>query len=580
MRALLLLLMCALARPCAPECVFLRDEQTIRCKNSTLPDIADSLHVLIAVAGNRPLVLDVEGCRGRAPLLLQPLPLERGVEEIRVRDCGLEEVAEGAFEKVAGTLKRLDLSKNLLESVPEALAPLRTLRHLNLSHNRIARVQADGPLSRIPGIRDLNLAHNSIGEAIEGGLPTQLRNLDLRANRISTLSFRAFSPSTQRIDVRDNPLRCDCTLLGLIERLNRTEVLLPPCAQPQHLQGRAPDEVPWRTECPEDTVRYMDTGNSDVVHVKPRSPTSLAVSWRSRDASGWTVVYRREEDSPYQMTLAPHDHRPGDITLEGLQPRTAYVVCLAHVSQSRYTVEVGRCATARTPGAPAHTWTELEEVGAAAQSVSISWRLRAQGLLDDVSYRHEWTVRLRRKGAQYFTEVPVYDITKGAETDGQRYEYALGDLAPRTWYQVCLVDVEHGALEGKGEAAAPANASAPVCEEALTLGQPTLQGAEIAAVVFACALCIAVCVVTIVLCHQKKLLKCKQPVVTPPETPPPRPEAPPLRKFRDNGFGGSWSALSRSLDTAPRPQFRSFRTLGYRDALTSVTIYSSGYSEC
>ncbi|GIX89773.1 hypothetical protein CEXT_172081 [Caerostris extrusa] len=152
MRALLLLLMCALARPSVPECVFLRDEQTIRCKNSTLPDIADSLHVLIAVAGNRPLVLDVEDCRGRAPLLLQPLPLERGVEEIRVRNCGLEEVAEGAFEKVAGTLKRLDLSKNLLDSVPEALAPLRTLRHLNLSHNRIARVQPDGPLSRIPGI--------------------------------------------------------------------------------------------------------------------------------------------------------------------------------------------------------------------------------------------------------------------------------------------------------------------------------------------------------------------------------------------------------------------------------------------
>ncbi|GIX89776.1 LRRCT domain-containing protein [Caerostris extrusa] len=399
----------------------------------------------------------------------------------------------------------------------------------NLSHKIATLLGRKRPMEKAKHEFETSCLHGHNAQSARSGSRNQLvfgRQL-ASLFRIHLLHFSA----------ADNPLRCDCTLLGLIERLNSTELLLPPCAQPQHLQGRAPDEVPWRTECPEDTVRYMDTGNSDVVHVKPRSPTSLAVSWRSRDASGWTVVYRREEDSPYQMTLAPHDHRPGDITLEGLQPRTAYVVCLAHVSQSRYTVEVGRCATARTPGAPAHTWTELEEVGAAAQSVSISWRLRAQGLLDDVSYRHEWTVRLRRKGAQYFTEVPVYDITKGAETDGQRYEYALGDLAPRTWYQVCLVDVEHGALEGKGEAVAPANASAPVCEEALTLGQPALQGAEIAAVVFACALCIAVCVVTVVLCYQKKLLKCKQPA-TPPETPPPRPETPPLRKVQGTTGSG------------------------------------------
>ncbi|GFS49376.1 chondroadherin-like protein [Nephila pilipes] len=657
----LLVIAWALSPHASPECVFLRDDRTIKCQNSTLLEVSESLHVLTAVVRNRPKALEAESC-GEKPNYLSRLPFEdSAVEMVRIHKCNLQDLEEGAFENIALTLRDLDLSHNQLEQVPEALRRLDALERLNLRHNRITWVRPDGPLSNLARLSELELGHNHLGftEDDEGyylkdplsqeefsvgrhlhslglqgnrlsTLPAQvitltelrsldvsendlvqlgsglstlrhLRTLDLHSNRLRGVSFDALPDSIRRLDLTENPLYCNCSLMWLHEWTNGNEIQLASCYGPPHLKGRALNQVNWDSECPDHnaTFRYMARGLNDITTKNNNgsgntydvvrlssTPTSITVSWRVREprSEGWTVVYRREKDSPYQMTLAPPDerrHTSSDLltqTLKDLQPHTQYVVCIARVLHARYTIETGKCVRIETSGRPT-AWTELEEVKASASAVSISWLLRAAVLTDDVSYRHEWTVQLRRMGSEHFTDVPVYDITTGAETDGQHYEYALGELAPRTFYEVCLVDVEHRPLEGMPITNFK-NTSA--CVTVQTSGHHVLQGAEIAAVTFACILCIIVCVVTIVLCHQKRLLWCQSPFSSSPKIPPAEPETPPIRKERHN-FAGSWNALSLSytdLDAVPRPQYRSFRTLGYRDALTSVTIYSSGYSEC
>ncbi|GFY76266.1 hypothetical protein TNIN_421021 [Trichonephila inaurata madagascariensis] len=583
----LLVIAWALCPRASPECVFLRDDRTIRCQNSTLPEVSESLHVLTAVVRNRPRALEAESC-GKGPNYLPRLPFENsGVEMVRIQRCHIQDLEEGAFQSVAFTLRELDLSHNQLEHVPEALRGLDALERLNLRHNRIMWVQIDGPISALARLRELELGHNHLGFTVhdEGPLSLEefsvgrrLHSLGLRGNRLSALPDQVSTlTELHTLDLSENALEQLGTGLSRLRHLRTLDL------HSNQLKGVSFDALP-------DSIRRLDlTGSSstyDVVRLSS-TPTSITVMWRVRDprSEGWTVVYRREKDSPYQMTLAPPDerrHTSSDLltqTLKDLHPKTQYVVCIAQVLQARYTIETGKCVRTETSGEPT-AWTEMEEVKASASSVSISWLLRASTLTDHVSYRHEWTVQLRRMGSEHFTDVPVYDITTGTETDGQHYEYALGELAPRTFYEVCLVDVEHRPLEGTPLTNFNNNISS--CVTVQTSGHHELKGVEIAAVTFACILCVIVCAVTIILCHQKRLLRCQSPFPSNPKTPPAEPETPPIHKGRQN-FAGSWNALSlsyRDLDAVPRPQYRSFRTLGYKDALTSVTIYSSGYSEC
>ncbi|GFR26563.1 hypothetical protein TNCT_229391 [Trichonephila clavata] len=159
----LLVIAWALSPRASPECVFLRDDRTIRCQNSTLPEVSESMHVLTAVVRNRPRALEAESC-GKGPNYLPRLPFENsGVEMVRIQRCDIQDLEEGAFQSVAFTLRDLDLSHNRLEHVPEALRGLDALQRLNLRHNRIMWVRMDGPISSLSRLRELEFGHNHLG---------------------------------------------------------------------------------------------------------------------------------------------------------------------------------------------------------------------------------------------------------------------------------------------------------------------------------------------------------------------------------------------------------------------------------
>lgn len=147
-------------------CIFLRDDQSIRCQNTSLADIGESLHILTMVVQNRPQTIDVEDCSG----VRQLPPIFNGIsnasiDTVRIRRSGIQTLHMEVFVPIASTLRDLDLSHNTLRSIPQAIAVLWSLEHLNLQHNRIVFLKPTGIFDGLPTLRELNLAHNYIGQA-------------------------------------------------------------------------------------------------------------------------------------------------------------------------------------------------------------------------------------------------------------------------------------------------------------------------------------------------------------------------------------------------------------------------------
>lgn len=107
----------------------------------------------------------------------------RFLRHLSLAENGLTYLSAASFAPVASTLQSLDLSGNLFSEVPDALASLTHLRALNLSNCMIDSLQS---LARSP-------------------LPA-ITTLNVRSNRLLTLSGVERLLSLERIDVRDNRL--------------------------------------------------------------------------------------------------------------------------------------------------------------------------------------------------------------------------------------------------------------------------------------------------------------------------------------------------------------------------------------
>ncbi|KAM0717648.1 hypothetical protein Q7P37_007500 [Cladosporium fusiforme] len=116
----------------------------------------------------------------------------RFLRHLSLAENGLHELSAASFAPIAGTLQSLDLSGNLFNVIPDALASLTHLRALNLSNCMI----------------------DSISSLSHSPLPA-ITTLNLRSNRIQTLSGIEKLYSLERIDVRDNRLRDPAELARL-----------------------------------------------------------------------------------------------------------------------------------------------------------------------------------------------------------------------------------------------------------------------------------------------------------------------------------------------------------------------------
>nr|ABX00775.1 RE13664p [Drosophila melanogaster] len=228
--------------------------------------------------------------------------------DLRLEDNLLTGISGDIFSNL-GNLVTLVMSRNRLRTIDSrAFVSTNGLRHLHLDHNDIdlqqplldimLQTQINSPFGYMHGLLTLNLRNNSIIFVYNDWKNTmlQLRELDLSYNNISSLGYEdlaflsqnrlhvnmthnkirrialpedvhlgeGYNNNLVHVDLNDNPLVCDCTILWFIQLVRgvhkpqysrqfklRTDRLV--CSQPNVLEGTPVRQIePQTLICPLD----------------------------------------------------------------------------------------------------------------------------------------------------------------------------------------------------------------------------------------------------------------------------------------------------------------------------------------
>ncbi|KAL1434303.1 hypothetical protein MTO96_011931 [Rhipicephalus appendiculatus] len=375
---------------------------------------------------------------------------------------------------LAGSLERLLLGANRLATVPEQLHRqlFARLRELDLSDNALATLPNFG-----------------------AALTPNLTDFSARNNQLEAVPFYSIPPAETNVDLTGNPMRCDCGALWLRELQSEPapRVRLPPCASPEGYRGRSlssitPEALCWHGNLTR-LYGYRLRGFSEHSLLALTSlETSLTVTWSvANKGLRWTLLYRKENSSPYMMTVHPRGregtHTTGDEAvftdiISGLQSDTAYVVCVGIQQQQPlvpYLMDPKKCHIGRTrrhaqPATqlttsvvtvnlqvtsplPHHkkARTVLLAMRSSIRSVTVRWKVSAvQGpskrsvlakVTEDQVLPREWVVLVRKFGSHNFTEIQISD-SNGDGRYNSTYSYTVADLDPSTAYDICLIAMD------------------------------------------------------------------------------------------------------------------------------------------
>ncbi|KAK9238143.1 hypothetical protein V1525DRAFT_432157 [Lipomyces kononenkoae] len=134
------------------------------------------------------------------PMSLGPMNWQF-LRHLTLSDCGISSISNESMIPLGSSLVSLDLSYNLLISIPEALSYLSSLAALNLSYNAISSLHS--------------LTHHP--------LPA-ITALNVRGNRLASLAGLDRIASLERLDLRDNVLTDPTELARLTVAPNISEV--------------------------------------------------------------------------------------------------------------------------------------------------------------------------------------------------------------------------------------------------------------------------------------------------------------------------------------------------------------------
>ncbi|CAG0890481.1 unnamed protein product [Cyprideis torosa] len=184
-------------------------------------------------------------------LEVEDLSALQGLQRLRDLNLSNNNLQGTLPPKVFGTLKRLDslsLSQNELTVLKKGVfVGLDSLRHLDLSMNSIDLVETSvfqelpqlqtlnlernklvslSPVSK--SLVNLNLAHNglwTIREELINELP-EIENLNLEDNDISIVKSAGFAQlkKIRSLNLKDNPLHCDCRIRGFASWLQSSPI--------------------------------------------------------------------------------------------------------------------------------------------------------------------------------------------------------------------------------------------------------------------------------------------------------------------------------------------------------------------
>ncbi|XP_061702435.1 chondroadherin-like protein [Syngnathoides biaculeatus] len=189
------------------------------------------------------------------------------LRELYLTNNTIRTIAKGALD--FALLGKLHLDSNKLTNVPTAaLSDALNLEELNLSQNRILSV---GPNAFRPISRSLKWLHTDqmsterMSPDALAGLGPGLKALTMRGNQLKALPDLGSLTGLEVVDLHDNPLLCDCTLLPLRRWLENVSLEVgATCGLPPQLKGRKVRELDLFKSCPENSS-YADRRRGVVV---------------------------------------------------------------------------------------------------------------------------------------------------------------------------------------------------------------------------------------------------------------------------------------------------------------------------
>ncbi|CAN7996287.1 unnamed protein product [Ixodes pacificus] len=142
-----------------------------------------------------------------------------GLRKLKLHDNELEEVPTGTFQHIR-RLEELQLGQNKFPSLrPQAFEYLKLLRAVDVSGSPSLRLVARGAFAENADLETVVLTHNVNLNRIEPGAfdgLARLRRVSLRGNAFGSFDASLLDwDELQEMDLRDNPLVCNCSSLWL-----------------------------------------------------------------------------------------------------------------------------------------------------------------------------------------------------------------------------------------------------------------------------------------------------------------------------------------------------------------------------
>ncbi|GFQ90897.1 toll-7 [Trichonephila clavata] len=165
-----------------------------------------------------------------------------GLTEIRTIKSGLGEIDSDIAEISLLDLYSLQLTQDMISYIDDrAFARFIKLKVLSLKRNLIPEVKRSMFPNPATSLIQINLGHNKIDE-LPGDIFTNMPSLVsvlLAENNIVTIDMKTFAPvwsQLNKIDLLDNPMRCDCRLRWLMG-VSFPKNTWAECAEPPKLNG-------------------------------------------------------------------------------------------------------------------------------------------------------------------------------------------------------------------------------------------------------------------------------------------------------------------------------------------------------
>ncbi|XP_013868347.1 chondroadherin-like protein [Austrofundulus limnaeus] len=215
-------------------------------------------------------------------------------------------IAKGALSSAFIATLRLD-SNQLTEVPTQALLKAPNLEELNLSANLIPWV---GPKAFQPISQSLKrlimdqMGMEKMSKDTLLGLGPGLKAFTLKGNQLKNLPDLSSLTGLEVVDLRDNPLLCDCALLPLRRWMENVKLgVTATCAHPLELRGQQVRDVDVFTTCPENIAPQHGKAVSRL------TPTNLKKSKHGALKSP-RVKIRPRKPKLKKPSKNPHERKP------------------------------------------------------------------------------------------------------------------------------------------------------------------------------------------------------------------------------------------------------------------------------